>query len=311
MKHSQKDWIFTKDEWSIITSNWVQTWPKHSVETFLTKPPAYYSKTLLDKCDIKIPPAPYAEILPSLGIRRAAIVKRDDKYFVSRNNRNCYFVVFCVSIKNYNIISNSRHRVKSGQIYIIPPNKQIDTSANSVNAIWFEIDNSPYWKNILGTSIIIKDSKKIGDIAHLTKMYLEEIHSQSPDFETLEIIAKLLIKTISKEFEESNDTSKQTIISNLLDEISKSPAKRWTLIGVAKRAKMSKDTLNNEFVKLCGKTFSKKLLETRMFAALKLIESGKTLEETSQKVGYFDSHSLSLAFKKFFGVKPSSIKKHS
>ncbi len=311
MEHQKKDWTFTKDEWSIITSNWVQTWPKHSVETFLTKPPAYYSKTLLDRCDIKIPPSPYSEILPSLGIHRAAIVKRDDKYFVSRNNRNCYFVVFCVSIKNYKIISNARHRVKSGQIYIIPPNKQIDTSANSVNAIWFEIDNTAYWKNILGTSIVIKDSKKIGDTAHLTKMYLEEIHSSSPDFETLEILAKLLTKTIAKEFEESSDASTQTVVSTLLDKISKYPSKKWTLISVAKRAKMSKDALNKEFVKLCGKTFSKKLLEIRMFAALKLIESGKSLEETSKKVGYFDSHSLSLAFKKFFGVKPSSIKKPS
>ncbi len=309
MKSQKKDWTFTKDEeWSIITSNWVQTWPKNSVETFFTKPPSYYSKKLMDNCDIKVPSAPYSAIMQSLGIRRAAIIKRDEKYFVSRDNRNCYFVVFCVAVKNYKIISERRLNVKSAQTYIIPPNKQIDTSASLVNAIWFEIDNTPFWKNILGTSIVVKESQKISDIANLAKMYVDEIYSAKPDSETLKALATLFIKTICKEFVPEENFIKQKYISELIDEIEESPNKEWTLHKVAKKLKINKDTLNKKFEDSCGKTFSKKLLEIRMFAALKTIKNGKTLQETAKKVGYADGRSLAVALKKFFSANVSSLK---
>ena len=307
-KTPSKDWELAENEWSIITSNWVQTWPQNSTEVFLTNPPAYYTKKLIDKCDIKIPPKPFADFLRFFAIERAAIVTRKSKYFVSRSNRNCYFVVFSLAVKNYKIITDSKTIVKSGQMYLIPPNKQIDTSADFINALWFEIENTPFWRKIFGNSILVKESKTITDAAFLSKMFTQELYSKNPDSDTLEALARLIIKTIIKEFENSEQKEIPNEIDLLMAKIKKSLSRDWTLQKAEKFTKLSKEKLNSAFVKKYGKTFSKKLLEMRMFAAFRSIETGSTLEETAKKVGYFDSHSLSLAFRKFFKQKPSEIK---
>ena len=303
-----KDWELAKNEWSIITSNWVQTWPQNSTEVFLTNPPVYYTKKLIDKCDIKIPQKPFADFLRFFAIERAAIVTRRSKYFVSRSNRNCYFLVFCLAVKNYKIITDSKVVIKSGQMYLIPPNMQIDTSADFVNALWFEIDNTPFWRKIFGNSILIRESKTITDAAFLSKIFTQELYCKNPDSDTLQALAKLIAKTITKEFEIPEQKEIPNEIDLLMAKIKNSLSRNWTLQKAEKFTKLSKEKLNYAFVKKYGKTFSKKLLEMRMFIALKSIENGNTLEKTAKKVGYFDSHSLSLAFRKFFKKKPSEIK---
>ena len=295
---------------SLVTPNWVQTWPAESSEIFLTKCPQYYLGNFLDKCDIKVPKKNFTHILNDFGIRYAAFVKRNASYYVSRNKRNCYFVVFCLDVKDYSIISNSKIQLTSESVFVIPPNIPIDTSAQKVNALWFEIETTPYWKNILGNELIVRKSQNIKKIYTLSDLYTQELYEDNPNIDLLRSLAKAIFKFFEKEFIHEKNTNPNLVIKNLVKRISQDLSANWSLTTACKITKLKKDKLNAEFIKLTGLSLAKFVLSLRMNATIEKLKENKSLSKIAQEIGYFDSHSLSLAFKNYFGKVPSVFRKH-
>ena len=300
------DWSYSDEKLSFVTPHWVQTWPKESTEIFLSKAPSYYTDNFLKSSDVKRPPSVYARLLEQFGIRYSAFISRNSEYYVSRGKRNCFFLVFCSKVKNYTITAQKKTNISSGYLYLIPPKTPVDTSAKEVNAIWFEIENTPYWQNIFGNSIIIKKSTKFAEVFQLSKMYVEQLYSSAPDIEFVLALGKSLSKMLSLEFTQTA-TNNFSIVKKLADEIRLTLNANWNLQKATSFTKLKKDKLNAEFVKLYGKTFSKYLLASRMEVVAQRLKEGKSLTQIAKEVGYFDSHSLSLAFKKHFGFLPSKI----
>ncbi|MBE6414007.1 MAG: helix-turn-helix transcriptional regulator [Verrucomicrobiaceae bacterium] len=302
-----EDWSYSNENLSFVAPDWVQTWPKESTEIFLSKAPSYYTDKFLKNSDVKQPPSMYARLLEHLGIRYSAFISRNSEYYVSRGKRNCFFLVFCSKVKDYTITSQKKINIESGSVYIIPPKTPIDTSAKRVNAIWFEIENTPYWQGIFGNNIKVKKSQRTQEITQLCKMYIEQLYSSMPDAELILALGKSISKMIALEF--SQDTlNNHNIVKKLVDKIKFNLSENWNLEKATKYTNLKKDKLNTEFVKIYGKTFSKYLLEMRMEVVVEELKKGNSLSQTARKVGYFDSHSLALAFKKYFGFSPSKIK---
>ncbi len=302
-----EDWSYSSENLSFVAPDWVQTWPKESTEIFLSKPPSYYTDKFLKNSDVKQPPSMYARLLEHFGIRYGAFINRNSQYYVSRGKRNCFFLVFCSKVNNYTITAQKKINISSGYVYLIPPNTPIDTSAKKVNAIWFEIENTPYWQKIFGNTIIVKKSTKIEHICQLGKMYVEQLYATMPDVELTLALGKSLSKMLELEFQQPKQ-NKKNIIEKLAIEIKSNLNASWNLEKATKYTKLKKDKLNTEFVKIYGKTFSKYLLEERMEVVVKKLKEGNSLLQIAKEVGYFDSHSLSIAFKKHFGFPPSKIK---
>lgn len=301
------DWSYSQEKFSFIAPNWVQTWPKESTEIFLSKVPSYYTDNFLKSSDVKRPPIMYAKFLESFDIRYSAFISRNSEYYVSRGKRNCFFLVFCTKVKDYTITSQKKINLTNGSVYLIPPKTPIDTSAKKINAIWFEIENTPYWQNVFGNCIKVKKSHYIEEICQLGRMYIEQLYSSTPDIELILALGKSISKMISLEFAQ-NKVDDTNIIKKLVEEIRLNLGSNWNLAKATSYTNLKKDKLNAEFVKNYGKTFSKYLLEMRMKIVVEKLKKGYSLSQIAKEVGYFDSHSLSLSFKKHFGFLPSKIK---
>jgi len=118
-------------------------------------------------------------------------------------------------------------------------------------------------------------------------------------------------------------------LCNIMDELKKSHKKQiiikilqyidsnymifdFSLCKVADRFSLTEVYLSKFFKEQTGENFSCYVERLRMQAAVKMLEVTElTIEDITQKVGYVNSHVFRTAFKRKFGVSPSSYKNSS
>jgi AraC-like DNA-binding protein len=80
----------------------------------------------------------------------------------------------------------------------------------------------------------------------------------------------------------------------------------WSAVNLAKQCGVCKRTLERYFLKQMGKSPKVWLAEQRQFQALKVIQEGYSIKESSQLIGYEHPSQFSREFRKFWGYCPAS-----
>lgn len=84
------------------------------------------------------------------------------------------------------------------------------------------------------------------------------------------------------------------------------PARRWTVASLAAEANVSRATFARRFAELVGETPMAYLTSWRLSLAADLLQrTTETVEAVAHKVGYESGFTLSVAFKRVYGTRPS------
>ncbi len=98
----------------------------------------------------------------------------------------------------------------------------------------------------------------------------------------------------------------------VLEAIHSEPDRSWTLEILAKRAGMSRSTLSSRFQRSLGVPPMKYLTSWRLERARAALSSGEaSIARVARSSGYADEFSFSRAFKREFGVSPSTVRPES
>jgi AraC-like DNA-binding protein len=88
-------------------------------------------------------------------------------------------------------------------------------------------------------------------------------------------------------------------------------AASWTVRTLALRVGVSRSAFHDRFVRALGSTPSAYLLRARMEEAAMLLQDGLSIAEIAGRVGYRWASSFAVAFRRFHGTAPSSMRKPS
>lgn len=108
----------------------------------------------------------------------------------------------------------------------------------------------------------------------------------------------------------SAHTVREENLQLVADEIFLYEYRNITLEKLAKRLGLSVRQTQRFLERMYGKTFTRKKLEARMSAALALLNnSGYTITEIAERMGYSSAEHFSYAFSGYYGYAPSSLRK--
>jgi AraC-like DNA-binding protein len=84
------------------------------------------------------------------------------------------------------------------------------------------------------------------------------------------------------------------------------PGRLWTVDALATIGAMSRTVLTERFRAAFGRSPASYVTEVRMRRAQELLQSGRSVSETSRALGYASDEGFSRAFRRHVGVVPSS-----
>ena len=161
---------------------------------------------------------------------------------------------------------------------------------------------------------IIKDTRDTQNIFALAQILLEEFKTLSPYSRELTLalfaaITTIVVRHISA-YEQQIPSSKndRTKVAQVLSYIRQNIGDdtKITLSSIADEFNISRHYISEYLTKHTGKGFKKIVTETRLARALVLLkQSGLSIAQIAQKVGYADVSHMNKAFQKFRGTNPS------
>ena len=245
-------------------------------------------------------------------IQNAGIAIHQKGYYHSRINDS--FTDLIIVRKGVFFAKFDKHNVKitANNIIVIPPSKMCDNFAqkDGVEVYWIHLKISSFWNDIISKQISFSTNGEFANVVILFDAYINELRTENPSKIVLKTIADAVILSLRKNLKTiiNPKSTKETIISDIIEQIAKKPFKNWRLSDVAKKIKCTEKELNIFFIKTTTLSFSKYLAKCKMLGSLELIKSNKySCGEIAKKVGFANRRSFSKAFKKYFGTSPSSI----
>ena len=98
----------------------------------------------------------------------------------------------------------------------------------------------------------------------------------------------------------------------ILDVVSSSPGDPWTVVGLAKRARMSKSAFSERFRKVVGVSPMQYVTELRLQKACEMLSGTEIgIKQIAKLVGYESASSFSNAFRRKLGISPIDYRKTS
>ncbi len=284
--------------WKISNENRLQIFPKGSRQIYLTRPTKILPREAVKTPEITVPPKRFEGVFSEFAIRAAAFVSYKDYYYVSRGSRgNMFTAAYCVSGRSYRAnFSGRKFKLEAGDVLLIPARTACDTSASRSKALWFETENTPFWRNVFGCEPRVFKAAHLGEMLTLADMYRRSLYSATPRLSTLFSCASLIAELLRDEFS-PDETPPEKRIADFAESLPLRLAENLTLQGACVETRSGKSKLNAHFQSRHGCTFSKYLLRLRMERAAKLRSDGRTLADIAPLVGYSDGHALAYAFR--------------
>ena len=284
--------------WKISNENRLQIFPKGSRQIYLTRPTKILPREAVKTPEITIPPKRFDGVFSEFAIRAAAFVSYKARYYVSRGSRgNMFTVAYCVSGKSYRAdFSGRKFAIESGDVLLIPARTACDTSASRSKVLWFEIENTPFWRKVFGCEPRVFKAAYLGEMLTLADMYRSGVYSENPRVATLFSCASLIAELLRAEFS-ADELPPEKRIAGFAESLPLRLAENLTLQRACTETRSGKAKLNAHFLSLHGCTFSKYVLRLRLERAAHLRSEGRTLADIAPLVGYSDGHALAYAFR--------------
>ncbi|MDT3403874.1 helix-turn-helix transcriptional regulator [Mucilaginibacter terrae] len=162
----------------------------------------------------------------------------------------------------------------------------------------FVTENQPITQQL---KAIISEINKAAQPAYIRRIYLEG--------KILELLSLQLKNSLLEPVEQprpatNNDLQKLQAVKQLLEQNIKTP---HSLNELAKKSGLNDFKLKKGFKETYGHTVFGYLAELRMQKAQSLLQSGLTVSEVADTVGYKNAHHFTVAFKKRFNLRPSEV----
>lgn len=162
--------------------------------------------------------------------------------------------------------------------------------------------------SLLPEFVFVRDEKRLSLLVGLLK---DEAQAQrsGKEFILARIIELLFIEAIRS----ATTLTTPGLMRGLADPriaqairlIHQDPARRWTVKALASSCALSRSTLFERFTELTGVTPMGYLLSWRMTLAMQLLcQTGVTVAEVAERIGYGSASAFSVAFTRYVGVSP-------
>lgn len=214
--------------------------------------------------------------------------------------RNRFIAHYVVSGKGTVVIGKDEYKVKSGEVFLLPPDK----------TVYYYADNSDPWEYIwigFNGRLSQRFFELESPVFPFGKRIFEEIKMIDlyPDTKEEYLVTKLF-EIYMELFGAKNKTDVVTSVVNYIDNSFSEPI---TIESIAKDVMLDRHHLSRIFKAKTGVTMQQYLIEKRLNQAKKLLLKGVDISVCCEAVGYNDIFNFSKAFKKHFGISPGNFKK--
>ena len=304
----------TKYLWEMKTDNELKLWPKTSSEHYLsssTLPQYLVSANLSDK--ISAPRTLPFDMLRTEGILNTAITEHNGKYYQSRDNEKFHFVVFTLDGECKLKLNKQSTILRRNMFFAAPAGTSYELNAQKHwKCIWFHIENTKRWINVLGNYAHFGKSRFTKDIETTALKYRAEAYKTSRNLRLLEILSELLSFYLREEFMPENPPKAPEKIETLILKLKTATIKNITTKDAAKLIGYTTKDLDTYCKNKYSKTFSQVKIDLQMKLARKLLtESFYSVASTAKHIGFATPFSFSKAFKKYHGISPKDFKNNT
>lgn len=101
-------------------------------------------------------------------------------------------------------------------------------------------------------------------------------------------------------------TSKDPFLDRVVEAIHEAPGREWTVERLASIGAMSRTVFAERFRSTLGRSPADYVTEVRIDQAKRMLESGRSVSETSRELGYASDEGFSRAFRRRTGMTPSA-----
>ena len=218
--------------------------------------------------------------------------------------RTYWLLHFVVSGKGYFRIEDREYKITAGNIFVIPPFKEIYYKADSVDPweyIWVGFDAPLNFDLFQKDVIYLPSAERIFEaMKKCTKMNLGRT----------EFLCSKIWQLFSEILENKEEKSEYNdYIEKALNIIHSEYMFDVSVQVISDRIGLERTYFSNLFKKEVGISPKKYLLKCRMEQAAHLIkEFGYSVSGTALSVGYSDVYTFSKMFKRYYGISPSNFK---
>lgn len=166
-------------------------------------------------------------------------------------------------------------------------------------------------EGIKGYEEILKIFSKSGNIIETDTETAERllITIKKTEREENRFRKRLLLLYLLSEISELSKMDKETdvpdFLSRALSYINENYREKIVAENLAHKVGVGRTTLMNSFRKHLGLSFSEYVAKCRLFSAVNLLKSGKSVSETAELSGFTESSNFIRSFKKYFGQTPA------
>lgn len=259
---------------------------------------------------------------PDMRVHTSDIKKCGDSFYEERV-RGMHSIWIITNGKMRIEYKEKEYILEKNDMFVFSSNEKYNASSLCKNTefLFFNFEN--YAKETNGTRLLrlfrdgmgrYEDFKEEIDIAVKTiKNYYEKENQLFMRFFAHGIVIVLLSKFFEANFDKYDNEDILffgSTTDDIIDYIHTHINERLTTDDLAKAANVSRRTLYNLFKKSKGKTPHEYIFNVKMNHAITLLNSGRySIKEIANMVGYDDSKTFSIVFKRWKGVSPSKFNK--
>lgn len=216
--------------------------------------------------------------------------------------RSRFIAHYVVSGKGTVIIEEDKYDVKSGEVFLLPPDKTVLYYANNEDPweyIWIGFDGKLSERFFELESPVFPFDKRIFEEIKMIDLY--------PDTKEEYLVTKLF----EIYMELFGKRKKSDVVTAVADYIDHSFSEPISIENIAKDVMLDRHHLSRIFKAKTGVTMQQYLVDKRLNQAKKLLLTGMDISVCCEAVGYNDIFNFSKAFKKKFGISPGKFKKNN
>jgi len=267
--------------------------------------------------EVSFSPAPEADFVP-LRVTKLGITYPNKEYYIRREPSPCFIIEYIVSGCGYLEINGEKHKLKSGDAYIIHPGDFCTYYADAIDPYkkyWINFSSGFFFTELLKAYDINDRVIREMDLSEFfDKLFgLEEIYETNDEIcvPASEVIFSLLMK-IAKHKKNDITSVKRDLAHQVRFLLNRSVSSSITIEDISKKLYRSKNDIIRQFKKKYNITPYNYLIELRIGRAKNLlVNSDKTLAEIANKLCFSSEYHFSNTFKKKTGTSPSEFRKNN
>ena len=218
-----------------------------------------------------------------------------------------YAAVYVEKGAGYYISGNAcAKKVKAGDVMIVYP--KIPTRYypkdewKSLWIVWGGPEAERLEKTGYLNKVIVHDKAESVKKAHMSLFRIKAREDIESVLERKKILIQMILDLYRSSKEKTADSPNEILIGNLIDRISESPCRDYSIVKLASECNISPTHFRRLFDKYTGSSPKEFILSLKISKAKQLLSDGKSIKEAAELAGFNDIFYFMRAFKKMTGI---------